>query len=156
MTRVTYYSCPNCRKGLSAEAVYIKAGGLLADCEKCRQTVVIKRDVRCRKCGRPATQVVVRGAFSTTYVHWDFFCEEHLRDYKSARAKGRRALGAYGLPILGTLMIILGFAARDKSEGNLSLGLFLGALCWILGIVMYLKHRKPEPEEPDDSGQDHP
>ncbi len=156
MTPVTYYSCPNCRKGLSAEAVRVEAGRLLSVCGKCRQTVVLKRDARCRTCGRPATRVFVRGAFSTTSVHWDFCCEEHARNYKSDRAKERRTLGALGFPVLGTLMIILGFTGRDKAEGNLPLGLILGALCWIPGIVMYLKRRKPGPEAPGDPGQDHP
>ncbi len=147
MTTVTSYYCPKCRKGLNFDLGYLKDGNLLADCYKCKKTVCLEQNVKCRECAKAATHFFTKG-LSPVYPF--YFCDEHFASYQKSRKRAKNKAKAIILPVIGTGLIIASFLDRSSSEPFVPF-IMAGILCWVVAITSWKSRRT---SSKGDSGEE--
>jgi len=139
MTTVIRYSCPTCLKELDFGLADVVNGDLIAECKKCRKPIVLERGLRCRECGRPATERRMNSDITTIVSSPTYFCGEHFTAFRDRRSKRRTTFWAYVLPVVCAAFFTLGVFLKGGNGKPMPILFLIAAFCGILSIFLWRK-----------------
>ncbi|MCK7468637.1 MAG: hypothetical protein MZU91_11360 [Desulfosudis oleivorans] len=149
MTTVIRYSCPTCHKELDFGLADLVNGDLIAECGKCRKPIVLERGLRCRDCGRPATERRMNSDITTIVSSPTYFCGEHFAAFRDRRIRRRATFWAYVLPVVSAVFLALGILLKGGNGKPMLILFLIAAFCGILAIVLWRKLRPSGISEDD-------
>ncbi len=142
MTTVIRYHCPTCRKELDFGLADLVNGDLIAECGKCRKPIVLERGLRCRECGRPASERhLVSDITPGPYASVTYFCGVHFAAFRDKRSRRRSTFWAYVLPVVGAVSLALGVWLKGGNGKPMLILFLIAAFCGIQAIVLWRKLR---------------